>query len=93
MTATVKHVGGPVIRWGCFGFVGVGELYKASCAKKYHSILHHKAISSGIGLNGFQHDNDLKPAVKHCINYLQSKVVYVRLQFTILLPFIMAQGS
>lgn len=80
IVSTVKHGGGSVMVWGCFGYDGVGELVKIEGTmrkEQYHQILQRSAIPSGIGLIGYgftyQHDNDPKHTAKLCKNYLQSK--------------------
>jgi len=65
---TVKHGGGSLMFWGCFGGGKVGNLYKVKGIMdqhQYHSILVRHAIPSGnrIFSNGrwvFMHDNDPK---------------------------------
>lgn len=62
---SVKHGGGNVMVWGCFGAVKVGDLYKVKGIlnkEGYHSILQHHAMPCGqhfIGANFLlQQDND-----------------------------------
>ena len=47
LTASVKHGGGNVMVWGCFGAGKVGDLYKVKGIlnkEGYHSILQRHAI-------------------------------------------------
>lgn len=64
---TVKHGGGSVMVWGCFGNEQVGNLKRINGimdAKMYHGILVKHAVPSGKRLIGnkfeFQEDNDPK---------------------------------
>lgn len=77
---TVKHGGGSVMVWGCFGGERSGDLIQIKGIMKkeqYHSILQRHAIPSGLRILGqnftFQQDNDPKHSSKLCQNYLQSK--------------------
>lgn len=77
---TVKHGGGSVMVWGCFGGERTGDLIEVKGIMKkeqYHSILERHAIPSGLRLLGknfiFQQDNDPKHSSKLCKNYLESK--------------------
>lgn len=77
---TVKHGGGSVMVWGCFGGERTGDLVRVNGIMEkehYHSILSRHAIPSGLRVIGkkfeFQQDNDPKHASKLCQNYLQSK--------------------
>ena len=64
--ATVKHCGGSLMFWGCFGGGKVGDLKKIEGIMdqhKYHQILVKHAIPSGNRLFRnerwiFMHDND-----------------------------------
>ena len=70
MTPSVKHGGGNVMVWGCFGAGKVGDLY-------LYSILQRHAIPCGQRLIGdkflLQQDNDPKHTSKLCKNYLGKK--------------------
>lgn len=77
---TVKHGGGSVMVWGCFGHSGVGQLVKIDGIlrkEQYHNILQRYAIPSGMQLIGhgfiFQQDNDPKHTSKLCTGYLERK--------------------
>ena len=77
---SVKHGGGNVMVWGCFGAGKVGDLYKVKGIlnkEGYHSILQCHAIPCGqclIGANFLlQKDNDPKHTSKLCKNYLGKK--------------------
>ena len=78
--ASVKHGGGNVMVWGCFGGGKVGDLYKVKGILNkvgYHSILQCHAISCGQRLFGanflLQQDTDPKHTSKLCKNYLGKK--------------------
>ena len=80
LTPSVKHGGGNVMVWGCFGAGKVGDLYKEKRIlnkEGYHSILQCHAIPCGqrsIGANFLlQQDNDPKHTSKLCKNYLGKK--------------------
>ena len=80
LTPSVKHGGGNVIVWGCFGAGKVGDLYKVKGIlnkEGYHSILQCHAIPCGQRLIGgnflLQQDNDPKHTSKLCKNYLGKK--------------------
>ena len=67
IVSTVKHGGGSVIVWGCFGNNKVGDLVRIEGimdTKYYHKILTRHAVPSGKNLIGnefiFQQDNDPK---------------------------------
>ena len=71
ITPSVKHGGGSVMIWGCFGATAVGDLHRVQGIGNQHgyrSILQQHAIPSGkrlIGANsGIQQDNDPKHASK-----------------------------
>lgn len=75
---TVKHGGGSVMIWGCFGGTSVGELVKIEGImrkEQYRRILEESAIPSGVQILGqnfvFQQDNDPKHTSKLCQQYLQ----------------------
>ena len=77
---SVKHGGGNVMVWGCFGGGKVGDLYRVKEILKkegYHSILQLHAIPCGWRLIGasflLQQDNDPKHSSKLCNNYLGKK--------------------
>ena len=80
LTPSVKHGGGNVMVWGCFGGGKVGDLYRVKGILKkegYHSILQRHAILCGRRLIGanflLQQDNDPKHSSKLCKNYLGKK--------------------
>ena len=80
LTPSVKHGGGNVMVWGCFGAAKVGDLYRVKGIlnkEGYHSILQRHAIPSGQRLIGanfiLQQDNDPKHTSKLCKNYLEQK--------------------
>lgn len=67
VVSTVKHGGGSIMVWGCFGNGQTGDLKKVEGILKkegYHQILVKHAIPSGKRLMGgkfaFQQDNDPK---------------------------------
>lgn len=71
LTPSVKHGGGNVMVWGCFGAGKVGDLYRVKGIlnmEGYHSILRRHAIPSGQRLIGanfiLQQDNDPKHTSK-----------------------------
>lgn len=75
---TVKHGGGSVMIWGCFGGTVVGDIVKIEGILKkeqYRNILENNAIPSGLRLLGqtfvFQQDNDPKHTSKLCKDYLR----------------------
>ena len=77
LTPSVKHGGGNVIVWGCFGAGKVEDLYKVKGIlnkEGYHSILQRHAIPCGQRLIGanflLQQDNDPKHTSKLYNNYL-----------------------
>ena len=79
--ATVKHGGGSAMFWGCFGGLGMGDIFQVHGIMKkeeYHSILVRHAIPSGNRLFGgvwmFQQDNDPKHTSNLCRTYLDRKV-------------------
>lgn len=85
---TVKHGGGSVMIWGCFGGNSVGDLIKIDTImdkKLYHKILQFNAFPSGkkiIGRNFvFQQDNDPKHTSKYCKDYIIKKEQRRELQF------------
>ena len=77
---TVKHGGGSVMFWGCFGGVGMGDIHQITGIMKkeeYHQILIKHAMPSGSRLFGsgwtFQQDNHPKHKSRLCNEYLQKK--------------------
>ena len=78
LTPSVKHGGGDVMVWGCFGAGKVGDLYKVKGIlnkESYHSILQLHVIPCGqrlIGAN-FLPGQDPKHTSKLCNNYLGKK--------------------
>jgi len=80
VVSSVKHGGGSVMVWGCFGNNSLGDLEKIEgkfIKESYKSILQRHAIPSGRRIIGrgfvFQQDNDPKHTSKLCQNYLQQK--------------------
>lgn len=78
--ATVKHGGGSVMVWGCFGNDCVGDLVKIDGIMKkeeYLEILQNNAMPSGQRIIGrgftFQEDNDPKHSSKLCRGFLMEK--------------------
>ena len=76
----MKHGGGSVMVWGCFGGQRVGDLIEVKGIMKkehYHRILQKNAIPSGKRLIGrgfvLQQDNDPKHKSKLCSDYLKKK--------------------
>ena len=77
---TIKHGGGSVMVWGCFGGGIAGDLVQITGImrkEEYHSILQRHAIPSGSRIIGknfvLQQDNDPKHSSKLCKSYLKSK--------------------
>lgn len=77
---TVKHGGGSVMVWGCFGNSRVGDLIKIDGIlnkEGYKKILEENALPSGQRLIGrgfvFQEDNDPKHSSKLCRGFLEEK--------------------
>ena len=86
---TVKHGGGSMMVWGCFGGERTGDLIEVKGIMKkeqYHSILERHAIPSGLCYLGknftFQQGNDPKHSSKLCKNYLESKQKNKTLEIT-----------
>ena len=80
LTPSVKHGGGNVMVWGCFGGGKVGDFYRVKGILKkegYHSILQRHAIPYGRRLIGanflLQQHNDPKHSSKLCNNYIGKK--------------------
>jgi transposase len=81
--ATVKHGGGSVMYWGCFGNNTPGELSKIEGImkkEKYKSILEQHAFPSGKEIFAgqkwyFQQDNDPKHSSILCRNYTTQEAV------------------
>ena len=80
LTPSVKHGGGNVMVWGCFGAGKVGDLFRVKGIlnkEGYHTILQRHAIPCGQCLIGasfiLQQDNDPKHTSKLCKNYLEKK--------------------
>lgn len=78
--STVKHGGGSVMVWGCFGNGRMGSIKKVEGTLKkegYHQILMKHAIPSGKRLIGekfnFQQDNDPKHTSHLCKKYLDNQ--------------------
>ncbi|KAI5706979.1 hypothetical protein M8J75_013076 [Diaphorina citri] len=78
--ASVKHGGGSVMVWGCFGGSGVGDLVRIEGImrkEEYKKILEDNVVPSGTNLIGngfiFQHDNDPKHTSKLCKGFLASQ--------------------
>lgn len=78
--ASVKHGGGSVMVWGCFGGSAVGDLVRIQGILKkegYKKILEDSAVPCGTRLIGpefiFQQDNDPKHTSRLCENFLKAK--------------------
>jgi hypothetical protein len=76
----VKHGGGSVMVWGCFGGNRVGDLIKIDGIMKkehYLEILKNHGVSSGTRIIGrgfaFQEDKDPKQSYTLCRNFLNKK--------------------
>ena len=76
LTQSVKHGGGNVMVWGCFGGGKVGDLYRVKRELEGRLSLH--TIPSGQHLIGanflLQQDNDPKHSSKLCNTYLGKKL-------------------
>ena len=77
---TVKHGGGNVMVWGCFGNNKPGYLVRITGKlnkEGYLKILQDAAVPSGLNIIGrefiFQQDNDPKHSSKLCQNFLKQK--------------------
>jgi hypothetical protein len=79
---TVKHGGGSIMVWGCFGGLQTGDLFRILGIldqHKYHQILVHHAMPSATRTFGpteswwFMQDNDPKHTSKKVKAYLTSK--------------------
>lgn len=77
---TIKHGGGNVMVWGCFGNNKPGSLVRITeklNKERYLKILKDFAIPGGLNLIGpgfvFQQDNDPKHSSKLCQNFLRKK--------------------
>ena len=79
---TVKHGGGSIMFWGCFGGTKTGHLFKINGIldqAKYKQILIHHAMPSGLSIFPdsvwhFMQDNDPKHTSKTVQAYLQEKM-------------------
>jgi transposase len=78
--ASVKHGGGSVMVWGCFGNNQVGDLVKIEgilLKEGYKSNLEQHVLPNGRRLIGrgfiFQEDNDPKHSSKLCRNFMADK--------------------
>lgn len=77
---TVKHGGGSLMIWGCFGNSKVGDLVEITGKldkEGYLAILRDHALPNGLSLIGrgfvFQQDNDPKHSSKLCKGYLEEQ--------------------
>lgn len=77
LVSTVKHGGGSLMIWGCFGGGRVGRIHRIHGImnkEMYRDILENVAVPSGEQLfkseYTFMHDNDPKHASKLCKGYL-----------------------
>lgn len=75
--STVKHGGGLVMLWGCFGEGDSVQMTGIMKKVEYHSVLRHHTIPSVLCVVGqnfiVQVDNDPRHSTKLCQNYIQSK--------------------
>ena len=90
---TVKHGGGSIMVWGCFGNSHVGNLVKIEGILKkegYHNIIQRHVVPSGTKIIGknfiFQQDNDPKHTSKFCKNYLANLQKQKKLQVMVWPP-------
>jgi hypothetical protein len=77
---TVKHGGGSIMIWSCFGGSAVGDLSRIDgilVKERYNQTLQRYAIPSGMRLIGrgftFQEDNDPKHSSRLWRNYLSNQ--------------------
>lgn len=77
---TVKHGGGSVMIWGCFGGASNGDISKITgtmTTEGYHNVLKRHAITSGLRLLGegftLQQENDPKHSSRLYKRYVERK--------------------
>lgn len=80
ISKTMKHGGGNVIVWGCFGGGRIGKLVKIEekiTKEVYLRILENDAVPTGSEIIGegfvYQQDNDPKHTAKVVKNYFHQK--------------------
>lgn len=90
---SVKHGGGNVMVWGCFGNNQVGDLVRVEGIlekKQYHRILGRNAVPSGMHVIGegfvLQQDNDPKHTSHLCKQYLERKQAAGKLELMVWPP-------